>query len=68
MEGLKKTTASAQLIRVFEILIYQIKWLSSKVVDVAIKNNAARLWVSFKVYSQMPNLIDRRSWSTYSLC
>ena len=33
MEGLKKkkkTTASAQLIRVFEILIYQIKWLSSK--------------------------------------
>ncbi len=46
---IKKTTASAQLIRVFEILIYQIKWLSSKEVDVAIKNNGVRLWVSFKV-------------------
>lgn len=52
MEGLKKKkNASAPLIRVFEILIYQIKWLSSKVVDMAIKNNGARLWASFKVYS-----------------
>lgn len=53
MKGLKKThtTARAQQIRVFEILIYQIKWLSSKVVDVAIKNNGVRLWVAFKVYS-----------------
>lgn len=42
---IKKTTA--QLIRVFEILIYQIKWLSSKEVDVVIKNNGARLWVFF---------------------
>lgn len=49
-EGLK-TTASARLIKVFEILIYQIKWLSSKVDDVAIKNNGARLWESFKVHA-----------------
>lgn len=52
MEGLKKRkSASEQLIRVLETLIYLIKWLSSQEADVVIKNNAARLWLPFKAYS-----------------